>query len=423
MLAYLQYWGAMLRHAFTGSRTYLAWLCLLGLGGVAGALSYAKQASEGLIVTNMTDQVSWGAYIANFTFLVGIAAAAVLLVVPTYVYGRKDVKEVVLVGELMAVSAIVMCLMFVIVDLGRPDRLMHMLPGLGRLNFPRSILAWDVVVLSGYLLLNLHIPGYVLYQRYFGRRPSRIYYTPLALLSILWAVSIHTVTAFLYSGLGGRPIWNTAILAPRFLVSAFASGPALLIIVLTIVRRTGAFPVQPSVIEYLRRIISLTLPLNYFLLGCELFSEFYTDSAHALSAEYLYFGLHGHAELAPYIWGGLLLGLSAMGIIWAPRLRSRPRWLMSACAMVVVGVWVEKGMGLIIPGFIPSPAGDLVEYSPSLVETLVSFGIWCTGALVFTAMVKVALAIERGDLRRSGVGPQRLSSWPARPPDGSQVSP
>lgn len=401
MRAYLQYWFAMIRFALSGSRTYFLWLAVLLAGVVAGALAYAQQLKQGFIVTNLSDQVSWGAYIANFTFLVGIAAAAVLLVVPSYVYHRADVKKVVLVGELMAFTAIIMCLAFVVVDIGRPDRALHMLPGIGRLNFPGSVLAWDVVVLTGYLVLNAHIPGYLLYASYHNRKPRTRYYLPLALLSILWALSIHTVTAFLYSGLGGRPFWNTAILAPRFLVSAFASGPALLMIVLLVVRRTGLLAFEDSVIDYLRRIVSFTLPLNFFLLGCEVFTEFYTDSAHALSAHYLFFGVHGHGMLVPYIWSGLALSFTAMLIFWHPALRARTGLLMAACGMCIVGVWVEKGMGLIIPGFIPSPAGDLVEYTPSAVESTVSLGIWCLGALIFTLLARTALAIESGRLRSS----------------------
>lgn len=399
MMAYFAYWAAMVRYAVIGPPRYYLWLSLLSSGVVMGAIAYGAQLEYGLVVTHLSDQVSWGAYIANFTFLVGVAAAAVLLVVPSYVYQRKDIREVVIIGELMAVAAIVMCLAFVTVDLGRPDRLWHLLPGLGRLNFPRSVLAWDVIVLAGYLVLNLHIPGYVLYRRYRGARPTPIYYWPLALISIGWAVSIHTVTAFLYSGLGGRPIWNTAILAPRFLVSAFASGPSLLILALTVLRLQGLFTAQASAFVYLRRVVSFMLPLNLFLLGCEVFTEFYTDSSHSLSARYLYLGLYGRGMLTPYIWTALAMEALALAVLLTPRLRERPRFLQSACVLCILGIWVEKGMGLIIPGFIPSPAGDLVEYAPSLPEFWISIGIWCLGALLFTLSVRVAVAIQTGALR------------------------
>ena len=399
MRTYLRYLLDIVRCAVTGPASYYLAMTALALGVLAGAIAYWIQIRDGLIVTNLTDQVSWGAYIANFTFLVGVAAASVLLVVPSYLYGRKDIKEIVLIGELLAVSAIVMCLAFVTVDMGRPDRALHMLPIVGRLNFPTSILAWDVIVLTGYLVLNLHIPGYLLYKRYKGQDPTQAYYLPFVFLSIAWAVSIHTVTAFLYSGLGGRPFWNSAILAPRFLVSAFASGPALLIIAFTIIDLTRAYPVKDTVFEYLRTIVRFTLPLNFFLLGCELFGEFHTDSTHTVSAAYLFFGVHGHGMLVPYIWGGLGMEIIALAIFLRPQWARQRPLLLAACAMCVTGVWVEKGMGLIIPGFIPSPAGDLVEYAPSMIEFWVSIGIWSLGIGLFTAMTKVAVAIKSGRLR------------------------
>ncbi|MEE9382971.1 MAG: NrfD/PsrC family molybdoenzyme membrane anchor subunit [Nannocystaceae bacterium] len=399
MSTYIRYWLDMLRCVATGSLAYYLWLGFLGLGIMAGGVALSQQIEHGLVVTNMSDHVSWGAYIANFTYLVGVAAASVLLVVPSYVYHRKDLKQVVLIGELLAVSAIVMCLAFVMVDMGRPERGFHMLPGYGRLNFPSSILAWDVIVLNGYLVLNLHVPGYLLYKAYKGETPHRRYYLPLVFLSIAWAVSIHTVTAFLYSGFAGRPFWNTAILAPRFLVSAFASGPALLIIALYVIKRTGTLEIATSVFDYLRRVMTFTIPLNFFLLGCEVFAEFYTDSVHVMSAQYLFFGINGHGMLVPYIWSGLAMNLFALVVVLTPKLHTQPAWLLAGSAFCVMGIWIEKGMGLIIPGFIPSPAGDLVEYAPSMVEFWVSIGIWSFGIALFTMMTKAALALTSGRLR------------------------
>ena len=304
-----------------------------------------------------------------------------------------------MIGELLAVAAIVMCLAFVTVDLGHPERALHLVPGIGRLNFPSSILAWDVIVLNVYLLLNLHLPGYLLYKHYKGEIPVKALYLPLVFLSMGWAVSIHTVTAFLYSGLGGRPLWNTAILAPRFLVSAFAAGPAILLIVFQVIKWRKTMEIQDSVFDLLRKIVSFMLPLNYFLLGCELFTEFYTDSAHVISAEYLYFGISGHGKLVPYIWSGLVMGIGATVVYLVPALYQNTKLLITASVAAVIGIWIEKGMGLIIPGFLPTPSGDLVEYEPSLIEFFVSLGIWALGIFVFTVLARVAIAIQEGNLR------------------------
>jgi len=399
MHKYAVFWLRMFQCAVTGNTHYFLWLGLLGVLSLIGLYSYGAQFTQGFTVTNLSDQVSWGAYIANFTFLVGVAAAAVLLVVPSYLYKNKDIKKVVLLGEILAFVAIIMCLLFIVVDLGRPDRFSHILPFTGKLNFPQSILAWDVIVLNGYLFLNVFIPGYLLYMKYLGKEPNAKYYLPFVFISMVWAVSIHTVTAFLYSGLGGRPFWNAAILAPRFIVSAFAGGPALLMLIFQASRRFTEMKIPEAVFDYLKRIMTYTMLINLFLLGCEVFKEFYTDATHVLSARYLFFGILGHQMLVPYIWSAILMELFAIFVLLTPNLRNNWKFMRVACVMAFVGIWVEKGMGLIVPGFIPTPLGDLVEYTPSKIEILVSLGIWAFGALIFTMMGKVVIAIETGELR------------------------
>src|SRR5512138_3270349 len=243
---YLVFLWRCARIAFVGDWRYYTWMGVLTVLCLLGLNAYARQFAHGLIVTGMSDEVSWGVYIANFTFLVGVAAAAVMMVIPVYIYNNEELHDLVIFGELLAVAAILMCLAFVTVDLGRPDRFWHLIPGIGQFNFPASMLSWDVLVLNGYLLLNLHICGYLLYSRYQGRKPARWFYIPFVFIAIVWAVSIHTVTAFLYVGLGGRPFWNSAIVGPRFLASAFTAGPALIILALQVVRRVTAVPVGES---------------------------------------------------------------------------------------------------------------------------------------------------------------------------------
>src|ERR1043165_4685781 len=228
------------RIAFVGDWRYYTWMGLLTVICLLGLNAYAKQLVHGLVVTGMSDEVSWGVYIANFTFLVGVAAAAVMMVIPVYIYKNEELHDLVIFGKLLAVAAIIMCLLFVTVDLGRPDRFWHLIPGIGQFNFPASMLSWDVIVLNGYLVLNVYICGYLLYCRYQKKMPAKWFYIPFVFLAIVWAISIHTVTAFLYVGLGGRPFWNSSIVGPRFIASAFTAGPALLILALQVVRRVPA---------------------------------------------------------------------------------------------------------------------------------------------------------------------------------------
>lgn len=550
---FLSFLGRCGQLACEGDWRYYAWtgvlfaLCLVGLN------AYAKQFVHGLITTDMTDQVSWGVYIANFTFLVGVAAAAVMLVIPVYLYKNEELHDLVIFGELLAIAAILMCLAFVMVDLGRPDRFWHMIPGIGKFNFPDSLLSWDVIVLNGYLVLNIYVCAYLLYCRYQKQPPRKWLYLPAILIGIVWAISIHTVTAFLYVGLGGRPFWNSAIIGPRFLASAFTAGPALIILALQVVRRVTAHaqagqdeaatpgpepviraatsddfaalaqalpafgevprPVRQSlftaakVLEVpaaftllrqgapgqhayfvlhgrvavnradsgltrtvrtlgpgeqfgeisalngtprtatavaeepsrvlrvpaealrqllktpelervirarmhdrlmisdralltLRHIVQVAMIINVFLLGNEVFKEFYTGNLHVSASQYLYFGLHGHHALVPWIWTAIACNLTALVLLLLP-ISTSLKWLDLACVLAIVGIWIEKGMGLVIPGFVPSPLGEIVEYSPTLNETLVCLGIWAFGLLIYTVLLRVAVPILQGRFTRA----------------------
>ncbi len=379
--------------ATEGNLLFYAWMTLLTALFLVGVNAWSHQTVLGLDVTNMTDQVSWGMYIGNFTYGVGLAAGAVMMVIPAYLYHDKEMHDVVIVGEILAISAIVLCLAFVNVDLGRIDRAWHLIPGIGRFNWPVSMLTWDVVVLSGYLLINLHVAGYLLYMRYLGRAPNKRWYMPFVFLSIAWAVSIHTVTAFLYNGLGGRPFWNSAILAPRFITSAFVTGPAFILLALQLVRRLTKFHVGNHAIATLVRIMRVTVLLNLFLLGSELFTEFYTGGAHVASATYLWFGLHGHNALTPWIWTAVVFNTVAAAIIVRTSARTDLLRIDFACVLTLIGIWIEKGLGLIVPGFIPSTLHEMVEYVPNLVEWKVSVGIFALFLMVFTLGLKFAVAV------------------------------
>ncbi|MBI5675754.1 MAG: polysulfide reductase NrfD [Nitrospirae bacterium] len=390
-----------------GGKWYYGWLALLSLFIFIGAISYIKQLDKGMILTAMRDQVSWGFYISNFTFLVGVAAAAVLLVVPAYLYNFKPIKEIVLLGEILAITAIIMCLMFVISDLGRPERGWHILPLIGAMHFPASLLAWDVLVLNGYLAINCIAVFYVLYRLSLGKEYKMSVLWPIIILSIPWAISIHTVTAFLYNGLSARPFWNASILAPRFIASALCSGPALMLLIFQIVRRVSKMEISNTAIFKIAELIAYTMGLNLFLFAAEFFKEFYSGSVHLAPMQYLYFGLHGHSNLVIWMWLAFIFNLTAFFIFLRPKTRENFFTLNLACVLIITGVYIEKGMGLIVPGFIPDVLGEIYEYGPSLIEKGVALGIWAAGALFFTLFLKFALPVYTGELRFKSSGFER----------------
>ncbi len=379
-----------------GNRTYALWMFALIALSLLGLNAFSRQLAHGLYTTGMGDEVSWGLYISNFAFLVGMAAAAVMMVIPAYIFKDEEIHKVVIFTELWAIAALIMCLLFVTADIGRPDRLWHMFPVIGVFNWPMSMLTWDVLVLNGYLFLNLYVCGYVLYKKYKGQKLVARHYVPIVFLAIAWAPLIHTITAFLFQGLAARPFWHSGLIAPRFLASAFSAGPAFIILVFKIMEYFKCCTIHKDVIAKIRIIVTVSLLVNLLLFGSELFTELYSGSEHSIHLSFL-LGFHGKSVLAPWIWSAVVLNIIAAIILLLP-VRENPRFLNVACVMIVVGIWVEKGLGFVISGFIPTPLGDFVQYQPSLNELTVCFGILAFGLLIYTALLKIAVPIINGQL-------------------------
>ncbi|HAQ18568.1 MAG TPA: polysulfide reductase [Prolixibacteraceae bacterium] len=376
-----------------GSKAYYAWLIFLLLLILWGGFGYFGQLSEGLIKTHMRDSVSWAFYIGNFTFLVGVAAAAVLLVIPAYIYDWKPIKEIVIFGELLAVCAVIMCISFIVVDIGNPLRFWHMLPLIGTMNFPSSMLSWDFFVLNIYLIINLIVVTYLLYCIFFKKEYNKSLVLPLVLISIPMAVAIHTVTAFLYNALPARPFWNSALLAPRFLASAFCSGPAILLILFQLLRKTTKFEIKDEAIWKIAELMVYAMFIYLFFTIAELFKEFYSGTEHLLYWKYLLFGIGDNNEIVVYSWLSIIMGCIAFILFLIPKTRMNFVTLNIGAVLIYASVYVEKGIALIIPGFTPDVLGQIYVYTPSMTEIRTAAMIFSLGFLLFTFLVKVAIAI------------------------------
>ncbi|MDH5560644.1 MAG: polysulfide reductase NrfD [Deltaproteobacteria bacterium] len=380
----------MIEKAFVGNRNYWVWIFFLLILITVGFVSYMIQLDIGLSVTGMSRDVTWGVYIAQFTFLVGVAASAVMLVIPYYLHNYKKFGKIVILGEFLAVSAVLMCMLFVFVDMGKPMRVLNVI----LYPTPNSILFWDMTVLSGYLVLNVLCGWVVLSAEHKGVQPPK-WIKPFIYLSIPWAVSIHTVTAFLYAGLPGRHLWLTAILAPRFLASAFAAGPALLVLLSLLLKKLVGFDAGKEAIEKLTTIILYAAIINFFFVAMEFFTAFYSNiPGHEHGLAYLFFGLEGHHNLVPWMWFSLIIGIGSVVIFLIPKLRQNQSLLIVACLSIFLSLWIDKGIGLVLGGFVPSPLESVTEYSPSLIEILITLGIWAIGAFVLTVLYKIAISVK-----------------------------
>ncbi len=380
----------MLETALKGSKKYwVLVLVLFGLHGI-GATAFIYQLTKGLTVTGMSRDVSWGIYIAQFTFLVGVAASAVMVVLPYYLHNVKEYAKVTILGEFLAVACVSMCLMFILVDLGKPMRALNVILH----PTPNSVLFWDMVVLNGYLFLNIVI-GWIVLSAERKEVPPPKWIKPVIYVSIPWAVSIHTVTAFLYAGLPGRHFWLTAIMAARFLASAFASGPSLLILLCLIVRKFTNFDPGKKAIQTLSKTVLYAMIISIFFVILELFTAFYSQiPGHTHAFVYQFVGLHGHGALVPWTWAFAILAVIATLMLLCPPIRENEKTLAIACVMVFVSLWIEKGVTLVITGFIPNPLEKITEYVPTIPELAITVGVWATGFLVLTILYKVAVSVK-----------------------------
>ncbi len=380
----------MLELAFKGSKKYWGWIAVLVGVISAGFAVYLWQLNFGLGITGMSRDVSWGFYIANFTFLVGVAAGGVMVVTPYYLHNYKAFGKITILGEFLAIASVVMCLLFIIVDLGQPMRLFNVL----LYPTPNSVLFWDMIVLNGYLFLNVVIGWNVLEAERNGTHYGS-WLKPLIYLSIPWAVSIHTVTAYLYCGLPGRGFWLTAILAPRFLASAFAAGPALLILLCLVIRRTTNFDPGREQIQSLAKIVAYAICINVFFFLCEVFVVFYSNiPSHMDHMKYLFVGLHGHNSLVPFMWTSMALMVLAIILLVNPVTRRNESVLAVACVTVFIGTWIDKGLGMISGGFVPSPLHHVTEYAPTIPEIIITLGVYAVGFLVLTALFKIVVSVK-----------------------------
>jgi molybdopterin-containing oxidoreductase family membrane subunit len=290
----------------------------------------------------------------------------------------------------LAIAAVIMCMTFVFVNLGQPARVLYVIfyPSL------TSVLFWDMVVLSIYLVLNI-VTGWTILSSDKNGVPPPVWVKPLIYLSIPWAIIIQTMAAFIYAGMPGRSFWLTAIMAPRFLATAFASGPALLILLCFVLRRFGGFDAGRDAIQAMAKIVTYAFITSIFFVLVELWTVFYSQVPDDMEHyRFLFVGLEGYNTIAHGMTVAVISAAAALVLLINPRTRKKDSFLAVACVLVFLSLWIEKGLSLLVTGFVPSPLGHITRYTPTGPEVAIAIGIWAMGFLIITVLYKIFLSVR-----------------------------
>ncbi len=390
-------------YAIKGGTKYYAWLLFLGFFILVGSYTAYLQFTQGLIVTGATDQITLESFFASFVFTAHVAAAAVLVVAPGYLYHRKDMKELAVIGEIVAMVFVATGITFVLFHMGRPDRTWHIMPGIGYMNFPNSMLAYDTIVLNVYLILNMIGVVYMLYKKYVGKFEAKqlaIWFKPIVFLAIAWGPLIHIVTAFVLASNARIGSWHTAVLPFAFLSMAGASGPALIILLFLLIRKNTKLVINDSVIDLMTTIIAWSLGIIILVFAAETFTLLYPGTEHASSLRYTMFGHNGLNMYVVWFWGVMVAIVgSFVALLFSKVRRSYDRLLPLVCFVVFVAILTEKPMVLVFPAFSPTPLGEYAEYHVTLIEFFNVLFVWAIGFLSLTLILKGAIGILTGEVR------------------------
>ena len=372
----------LIEKAFAGSRRYWAWLGVLAVFMFVALLDWIHEQQVGLAITGLSRDVPWGLYIGQFVFFVGVGASALVVVLPCYLHDWKAYAKITILGEILGMVGVFMAMVFIFVSMGQPTRLLNVL----LYPHPNSLIFWDLLTLSGYVALNAVIIVRLLISERTLSAPPR-WIKALILLSLPWAVAIHTVTAFLLCGLAARPYWMTALLAPRFLASAFTAGSALMVLILLLLKRLRLFDAGDEAVRKLTITAAYCLVVHLFFTLVEMFTTFYGRVPQEVEhVDYLY----GGSPLSPWMWLSAVLAVAALLVLIVPAWRARH--LLLACVAAFISIWIDKGFGLVIGGFEPSVLGTVTPYVPTFAEWKLVAGIWAMGAFLITVLYKIVLS-------------------------------
>jgi molybdopterin-containing oxidoreductase family membrane subunit len=390
---------------------YYLVVLVLGMGVTWGLIGYLFQLTRGLSVTGMNNSVSWGVYITNFVFFIGISHAGTLISAILRVSGAEWRRPITRVAEAITVFALVFGGLQVFIDCGRPDRFMTNAIYFGRLGSP---LLWDASCITVYLMSSLFylflplipdmgilrdrgdIKGWrkelyrILSVGWDGnpeqkrRLEKAIGIMAIAIIPI--AVSVHSVVSWIF-GMTLKPMWHTTILAPYFVVGAIFSGIAALILAMAILRKVYSLEgfLKPVHFRYLGALLlTMTALWFYFTL-----SEFLTTGYGGLLEEWDVFVAKMSGGFAAFFW----IMVTCMIVAFILLVFARKKWPIGATVIasvaVVIGMWIER-YTIVVPSLTQfTHGGEFVMYYPSWVEIGITVGSVCGFILMYVMFAKL----------------------------------
>jgi len=344
--------------------------------------AWLYQLRLGLGVTGMNKPVYWGLYIVSFVFFVGISAGGIAVASLSHLAGIEKFKPISRIAEVVAIISLILAMLAILFDLGRPDRLLHLF------IYPQfnSPLIWDVFVINIYLVLCVAM-------LYFGITQKAKLLRICAIISIPAFVLVHSITAWIFGLMKSQAGWHTAILAPLFIVSALVSGLALVILATVFSKRLLGINFDYDIVISLGKYFKVLLPILFYFLFCEfLTAGFAKIPKHAVVLNELFTG-----RFAGIFWFDMGVGIILPFLIIISKLGKTVAGVVIVSLSSFLGVFAER-TDIILPSFFHPALMNLripVRYAPTAVEYLLAIGLFALGTAIFIVAAKIIPLFDR----------------------------
>jgi molybdopterin-containing oxidoreductase family membrane subunit len=390
------------------------WVVFLVIVILIGLYAYIQQLRQGLIITGMRDYALWGVYISNFVFFVAISLVGSLITAILRLSGVHWSTPLTRIAEIIAVAAIIMAGLTIIIDMGRPDRMLNLFFH-GRLQSP---IIWDVIVITTYLAISILLlyypllPDFGILKTHAQESPRirkwystlslnwsgtndqrRIYSRSIQALSVLIipvAFAIHTVTAWLFETTY-RPGWDSTNFGPYFIAGAFVAGAGAVVAVMFVLRKTYSlenYITDEHFNKMGKILVLLCLVYLYFNINEYLMPTYKSTEEEAVHLRSLFTG-----QYASLFWTAIIGGLVLPVIVLLFPQGRRPLPLFIVSLAVVLGAWWKRYI-IVIPTlshpFLPIQGvpESWRHYSPTWMEWSITLATLAAALLIITILVR-----------------------------------